>query len=117
MNAVRLAAPAASIASGFPLALLLAASVTALVALTLIVVTLRRRSRLNALTGWFSAAGAVAIVASALLIGGALAPSPIAVADPLPSTPVINTPRGASGPYTGVQVDGPQLATLGYDGP
>jgi hypothetical protein len=117
MNAVHLAAPAALMTSGFPLALLLAGTVTALVAVTMVVVTLRRRSRLNALTGWFSAAGAVAIVASALLVGGALAPPPAAVADPVPSSPVANTPRGASGHYSGVQVDGPQLATLGYDGP
>lgn len=117
MNAAILAAPAALTNSGFPLALLLAASVTALVAVAMVVVALRRRSRLNALTGWFSAAGAVAIITSALLVGGALAPPPTAVADSVPSAPVVHTQRGTSGHPSDLQLDGPQLATLGYDGP
>jgi hypothetical protein len=111
-----LVAPATWIASGFPLALVVAATVTALVAVTWTIVTLRRTSRLNALTGWLSSAGAVAIVASALLVGSALAPPPVAVAGPVPNAPVVTSPRAASG-ASGAQLDGPQLETLGYDGP
>lgn len=110
MNAVLLAAPAAAQAGGFTLAILAAATVTVLVALAMIVTALRRSSRLNALTGWLSAAAAVTIIASALLVGGALTQSPTAVAGPVPSAP-----RGASGPYTDVQLDGLQLPTLALE--
>jgi hypothetical protein len=115
MNAARLVAPATVTASGFSLALLIAASVTALVAVVLVVATLRRSPRLTMPFGWFSAAGVVAIIAGALLVGGALTPSPTAVAEPVSDAPAAATPRGASDAYPGAQLDGPQLETLGYD--
>jgi hypothetical protein len=115
MNAARLVAPATFTASGFSLALLIAASVTALVAVVLVVASLRRSPRLTTPVGWFSAAGAVAIIAGALLVGGALTPSPTAVAEPVSDAPAASTPRGASDQYGDIELDGPQLETLGYD--
>ncbi|NEM89813.1 hypothetical protein [Galbitalea soli] len=111
-TAARLLTPVTPALGTLPLALLLAASIIALMIAGVYLVILRRTSRLNALAGWLSGAGAVAILASALLVGGALTQSPTAVADPAPATP-----RGASGPYSASQLDGTQLPTLAYDAP
>jgi hypothetical protein len=110
--ALRVAAPAAGATGGLPLALLIALTVTVLVAIGLNAVTLRRNSRLTALAGWLSAASAMAVIASALLVGGALTPSPTAVAEPVPAAPTVSAPRGAAAPGPVSQLDGRQLATL-----
>jgi hypothetical protein len=110
MNAALYAAPAAPNAGGFPLALLIAAAATVLVALAMIVIALRRAHKLTALTSWIGAAAGVAVITGALLVGGALTQSPTAVAGSAPSAP-----RGASGQYADVQLDGLQLPTLAYE--
>jgi hypothetical protein len=81
MIAVLTAAPTASAVNGLPLAVTIAVTVTALVAVGMLVVVLRRTMRLTGLTVGISIASAAAIVVGALLVGGSLTQPPAAVAD------------------------------------
>lgn len=106
MNAVLQTAPAVSIAGGLPVALMIAAAATVLVAAAIVAVALVRGSRSTAITGGISAVSAAAVLVSIMAVGGALTQSPAAVA----STPVAE--RNASGPYAEKQLEGFQLPTL-----
>lgn len=109
MNTVLPAAPAATVASGFPLALATGAALVAVIVVVLAIAALHRRSRLNPVMGFASAAAVAAIVGSALLVGGALTQSPAAVAETVPTPPpvVVEDPD--------LDVDGYQLPTLWLD--
>jgi hypothetical protein len=70
----------ASATNGLPLAVTIAAAVTALVAIGMLVVMLRRRMRLTPLSGGLSGAAAAAVLVGALLVGGSLTQPSTAVA-------------------------------------
>lgn len=80
MNAALMAVPAAT-PSGLPIALTIAFAVTALVAIGMIAIDLRRSSRLTPITGGLTAIGAVVVLAGSLIVGGTFTGAPAAVAD------------------------------------
>jgi hypothetical protein len=80
MNAVLVATPMAPTPNGLLLAVTIAVTVTAVVAIGMLVVALRRRMRLTPLAGGLSGAAAAAVLVGALLVGGSLTQSPAAVA-------------------------------------
>ena len=75
------AAPAAATQSGLPIALTIAFAVTALVAICMVFVDLRRSAKLTPITGGLTAIGAVIVLAGTVLVGGSLSAAPAAVAD------------------------------------
>ncbi len=78
MHAVLAAAPAAAAVSGLPLAVMIAVAVTALAAIGMVVVTLRRTMRPTGLTVGISVVSALAVLVGALLVGGSLTQPPTA---------------------------------------
>lgn len=107
MNAALQTAQAVSMTGGLPVALTIAATATALVAVAIVAVNLRRASRLTAITGGISAASAATVLVIAMAVGGALTQSPAALA-----STTLQAERNASGPYLEQQLEGVQLPTL-----
>jgi len=103
MQAVLLAAPAAATSGGYPVAVTIAVAVTALVAIGMVVVMLRRTMRPTRLTVGISVVSVLAVLVGALLVGGSLTRPPTAAAAPEPA------PKGVS---VVVKLDGLQLPTL-----
>jgi hypothetical protein len=86
MMAVWTVAPAAAHQSGVPLAVTIALTVTALVALGMAIEQLRRTSRSLIALGGLGATSAVVVVALAIAIGSTLvdtSPQPAAAVEPL----------------------------------
>jgi len=84
------AIPQAGAMSGFPLAVMIAVTVTALVAVGMIVVMLRRTMRPTGLTVGISVVSAIAVLVGALLVGGSLTQSPTSASNE------DRAPRGAA---------------------
>jgi predicted HAD superfamily phosphohydrolase len=103
-----LAAPAASPETGLVVAGTIALAVTVLAAIAMVVVSLRRSSRLTLVTGAAAAVSAVAVLAGAFFVGGSLTQSPATNAT------VLGTRQAAVAP-TDTKLDGLQLPTLALD--
>ena len=109
MRAVLLAAPAAATSGGYPVAVTIAVAATALVAIGMVVVMLRRTMRPTGLTVGISVASVLAVLVGALLVGGSITQPPTAAA-----TPGDTAPKGVSVFEKPVveNLDGLQLPTL-----
>jgi ABC-type nickel/cobalt efflux system permease component RcnA len=108
MIAVFSVAPAATALDGLPIALTIAFAATALVAIGMAVVVLRRKTRLTGLTAGLSVASAATIIVGALLVGGSLTQPPAAAANENPAS------RGAAQQPIEAKLTGLQLPTLAY---
>ncbi len=86
-------------------AVALAIAVTAVVALVMLGVVLRRSVRPTGLTIGVSAVGMIAVLIGALLVGGSLTQLPTAAA-------ADGAARGAGSPSIELKLTGPQLPTL-----
>jgi hypothetical protein len=106
MNAVLTAVPLASATNGLPIAVTIAVAATALAAIGMLVVVLRRSMRLTVLSAGLSAATAAAVLVGALLVGGSLTQSPAAAAGEEPAT------KGAAQQPIEAKLTGLQLPTL-----
>lgn len=91
---------------GFPLAVTIAVAVTAIVAIGMVAVMLRRTMRPTRLTVGISLSCALAVLLGALLVGGALPQTATAAAGSVPVTRCI-----AHAPLE-LKLDGLQLPTL-----
>lgn len=91
MHAVLVAAPAAAASGGYPVAVTIAVAVTALVAIGMVVVMLRRTMRPTRLTVGISVVSVLAVLVGALLVGGSLTQPPTAAAAPQPATKGVGT--------------------------
>ena len=78
MHAVLAVAPATVTGAGIPLAATIAVAVTALVAIGMLIVGLRRTMRPTGRTVWFSVGVVVLVTVGSLLVGGSLAQPPAA---------------------------------------
>ena len=81
MHAVLAVAPATAASSGYPVAVTIAVAATALVAIGMVVVMLRRTMRPTRLTVGISMVSALAVLVGALLVGGSLTQPPTAAAE------------------------------------
>lgn len=109
MIAVFMVAPAANAIDGLPVAVTIAIAVTALVAIGMLVVVLRRTMRLTGLTVGISVASAAAILVSALLVGGSLTQPPTAAANENSGS------KGATQQPIEAKLTGLQLPTLAFE--
>jgi hypothetical protein len=105
MIAVLTAAPAATPLTGLSIAVTIAISVTAIVALGLVISSLRRSARFTLAAAAIASVGAVAVIVSALLVGGSLTQSPAANA-------TITGVKHVGVPSIVTKLVGPQLPTL-----
>lgn len=98
--------PAIDATNGMPMAVIIAVSITAIVALGMGVWSLRRNARLTRLAGGVSAVIALGILVGALVMGGSLTrpPTAAAVED--------QAPRGATTAPIELKLSGLQLPTL-----
>ena len=105
MFAVYAVVATAPTGSGLLLAVTVAAAVTALAALGMVVLKLRRTMRLTGVTTVVSVASALAILIGAVLVGGSLTQPPTSIAE-------------RTGSKVAAQMEklpGLQLPTLGYE--